>query len=135
MNADTAIRLLALCIALASVEMLNGIVRTVLVVPRLGKARALQLGALTGCALVLLVCHWMVPPLGLSGWHAHLGLGLGLAAFMASFDLAIGRFVMRRPWRKLWPDFDPRTGNYLSPALAFLACAPALIGWLQGAAL
>lgn len=132
MNADAAIRLLALCLALASVEMLNGIARTVLVVPRLGKARALQVGALSGCVLVLLVCHRMVPPIGLQGWSAHLLLGLGLAAFMAAFDLAVGRFVMRRPWRQLWPDFDPRTGNYLSPALLFLAFAPALVGWLQG---
>lgn len=132
MNADAAIRILALCIALASVEMLNGIARTVLVVPRIGKARALQVGALSGCALVLLVCHWMVPPIGLQGWGEHLLLGLALAAFMAGFDLAIGRFVMRRRWHQLWPDFDPRTGNYLSVALVFLVFVPCLIGWLQG---
>jgi len=51
--------------------------------------------------------------------------------FMAGFDLAIGRLLMRKAWSRLWPDFDPRTGNYLSLGLAFLVCAPLLVSWLR----
>ena len=51
---------------------------------------------------------------------------------MAAFDLAIGRLLMRKAWHKLWPDFDPRTGNYLSLGLAFLVLVPWLVAVLHG---
>ncbi len=60
-------------------------------------------------------------------------LGVVLALFMAAFDLAIGRFFMRKSWRKLWPDFDPRTGNYLSLGLAFLVVTLLLVSYARGA--
>lgn len=132
MTTDTTIRILALCLMLASAETLHGIARTVLVVPRIGKERATQWSALSGSLLALVICAFMVPPLGLRGAAQHLLLGVGLAAFMAGFDLAIGRLVMRKAWHKLWPDFDPRGGNYLSLGLAFLVIAPLLVHWGHG---
>lgn len=132
MTTDTAVRLLALGLMLASAETLHGIARTVLVVPRIGKDRATKWSALTGSLLALAICWFMVPPLGLHGAAQHLLLGAGLAAFMAGFDLAIGRLVMRKAWHRLWPDFDPRSGNYLSLGLAFLVIAPLLVHWGRG---
>lgn len=134
MTFDAAIRIISLCIVLAGAETLHGIARTVLVVPRIGKERATRWSALTGSLLAGLICWWLVPPIGLQGVQAHILLGLGLAAFMAAFDLAIGRLLMRKAWKKLWPDFDPRTGNYLSLGLVFLALAPLLVAWARGAA-
>jgi hypothetical protein len=103
-----------------------------MVVPRIGKERALKLSAFTGSALAFVICVVLVPPIGLTGVAQHFVLGVALAAFMAGFDLAIGRFVMRKSWAKLWPDFDPRTGNYLSFGLAFLIWSPVLVSWLSG---
>jgi hypothetical protein len=48
MTTDLLLRTLALCVVLACSETLHGIARTVLVVPRIGKQRAIQLSALTG---------------------------------------------------------------------------------------
>ena len=132
MNTDAAIRIAALCVVLAGAETLHGIARTVLVVPRIGKERAIRWSAVTGSLLAFLLCLWLVPPIGLRCAPAHLALGLGLAAFMAAFDLAIGRLLMRKAWHKLWPDFDPRTGNYLSLGLAFLVLVPWLVAVLHG---
>jgi hypothetical protein len=132
-STDAAIRIAALCVVLAGAETLHGIARTVLVVPRIGKERAIRWSALTGSLLAFLLCLWLVPPIGLRGAPAHLALGLGLAVFMAAFDLAIGRLLMRKAWHKLWPDFDPRTGNYLSLGLMFLVMVPWLVAWLHGA--
>jgi hypothetical protein len=134
MNVDIALRVVSLCVVLACAETLHGIARTVLVVPRIGKERALRWSALTGSLLAFLICLWLVPPIGLRGAPAHLALGLGLAAFMAAFDLAIGRLLMRKAWHKLWPDFDPRTGNYLSLGLGFLVLAPWLAASISWAA-
>jgi hypothetical protein len=134
MSLSTTIHVASLCVALASAETLHGIARTLWVVPRIGKDRAQKLGAATGSALAFVICLWGVPPIGLAGAGAHLLLGLLLAAFMAAFDLAIGRFVMRKAWHKLWPDFDPRTGNYLSFGLTFLVVTPLLVAALRDGA-
>jgi hypothetical protein len=124
MPLDLALRILSLCVALAGVETLHGIARTVLVVPRIGKARALKLSIVTGSALAWGVCRLLVPDMGLHTAPDLLALGLLLAAFMAAFDIAMGRLVLRRPWHKIWPDFNPATGNCLLFGLGFLVLAP-----------
>ena len=65
--------------------------------------------------------------MGLRTTPALLALGGVLAAFMAAFDIAMGRLVLRRPWHKIWPDFNPATGNYLVFGLGFLVLAPWLV--------
>lgn len=81
---------------LACSETLHGIARTVLVVPRIGKQRAIQLSALTGSVLAFVICWWLVPGLGLVTVQALLLLGVCLAGFMAAFDIAIGRWLMHK---------------------------------------
>lgn len=127
MTLDLALRILSLCVALAGVETLHGIARTVLVAPRIGKALATQLSIVTGSALAFGVCWLLVPGMGLRTTTALLALGGVLAAFMAAFDIAMGRLVLRRPWHKIWPDFNPATGNYLLFGLGFLVLAPWLV--------
>ncbi|MCA3237461.1 MAG: hypothetical protein ACK5OI_08060 [Curvibacter sp.] len=131
MNPDTLLRVISLCVVLAGAETLHGIARTVWLVPQIGKERALKLSALTGSTLAFGICWLLVPPMQLQGAWAHGLLGLTLAAFMAAFDLAVGRFVMRKAWHKLWPDFNPATGNYLLYGLLLLSVAPLLVSWLR----
>lgn len=128
------VQIVSLCVLLASAETLHGIVRTVLVVPRLGKARALKLGIVTGSLLAFALCWWRVPQVGLQGDAAHLALGVGLAAFMAAFDIAMGLVVLRRPLRKVLPDFNPATGNYLLYGLMALAFIPWAVARWRGLA-
>lgn len=127
MNPDALLRIAALCVVLACAETLHGIARIKLVIPRLGKERAIKLSALTGTALALAICWLLVPGIGLQTPGAHLVLGIGLAAFMAGFDIAIGRWLMRKSWAKIRPDFDPRTGNYLLYGLLGLSISPWLV--------
>ena len=129
---DLALRVLALCLLLAGAEMLHGIARTLWLVPRIGKARAQRWGALSGSLLALALCAWRVPQLGLQGHTAHLLLGLVLALFMAAFDAAVGHWMLRKPWARVAPDFNPASGNLLLVALAFLAIVPWLLGALLG---
>ena len=95
MPLDLALRILSLCVALAGVETLHGIARTVLVVPRIGKARALKLSIVTGSALAWGACRLLVPDMGLHTAPDLLALGLLLAAFMAAFDIATKTLL---PW-------------------------------------
>ena len=131
MSTEVALRALALCVVLAGTETLHGIARTVLLVPRIGKERALRWSIVSGSLLAWCVCWLLVPGVGLRGTLPHLALGLALSAFMAGFDLAMGRWVMRRPWRKALADFDPRTGNLLVVGLGLLAGFPATVHLLR----
>ncbi len=132
MSTDSLLRIAALCVVLACSETLHGIFRTVVVTPRIGKERALKLSAVTGTLLAFAICWLLVPGVGLDTPGQHLLLGIGLAAFMAAFDMAIGRWLMRMSWAKIWPDFKPSTGNYLAYGLAALCFVPLAV-WLARA--
>ncbi len=134
MDADTLLRIAALCVVLAGAETLHGIFRTVVVTPRIGKERAIRLSALTGTALAFAICWFLVPGLGLATPGRHLLLGIGLAVFMAAFDIAVGRLLMRKSWAKIWPDFNPATGNYLAYGLGALCFIPLLVGLARATA-
>jgi hypothetical protein len=132
MGGHEAWRIAALCVALASAEMLHGISRTVWLSPRIGKERAIRWSVVSGSLLAFAVCWFAVPGIGLKGLGAHLALGIFLAAFMAAFDIAIGRFVMRLKWPRILRDFNPASGNYLSIGLVLLSGMPAVVVWLRG---
>lgn len=131
MNADTALRVLALCVVLAGTETLHGIARTLWLAPRVGKARATQLSIVSGSLLAFGVCYLLVPGVGLVSMPGHLALGAVLALFMASFDAALGKWLLRRSWRKILDDFNPATGNYLLFGLALLVFFPPLVALLR----
>ncbi|TXH90204.1 MAG: hypothetical protein E6Q78_04450 [Rhodoferax sp.] len=131
MNADTALRVLALCVVLAGTETLHGIARTLWLAPRVGKARATQLSIVSGSLLAFAVCYLLVPGVGLVSLPDHLALGAVLALFMAGFDAALGKWLLRRSWRKILDDFNPATGNYLLFGLALLVVLPLLVALLR----
>lgn len=128
MSPDAILRIAALCVVLAGAETLHGIARTTLVIPRIGKERAIKLSALTGTLLAFAICCMLVPGINLPSAGAHLLLGLLLAGFMAGFDIAVGRWLMRKSWAKIWPDFNPQNGNFLLYGLLALCFIP-LVVW------
>ncbi len=111
--------------------MLHGIARTVLVAPRIGKERAIKVSIVSGTLLAYLVCYLLVPRVALAGSVAHLLLGIFVAAFMAAFDIAVGRLILRFSWPRIFRDFNPASGNYLSVGLVLLAGAPLVVWWLH----
>ena len=126
------LRFASLCVLLAGAETLHGIARTVLLAPSVGKALAIKLSVVTGTLLAFGLCYVLVPAIGAVGVREHLLLGLALAGFMAAFDVAIGRLVMRFKWARIWQDFNPKSGNYLSIGLVLLALIPSAVWWLRG---
>jgi hypothetical protein len=124
---DTSIRIFGLCLALASAEMLHGIARVRYLVPRVGKRNAQKISIITGTMLAFAVCFLSIPAMGLSADSSAIALGVFLAAFMASFDISVGRFLMKRRWTVIAEDFDPRKGNYLIFGLASLVAIPYVV--------
>ena len=124
---DLSVRIFSLCLALASAEMLHGITRVRYLVPRVGKRRAQKISIVTGTLLAFAVCFLFIPAMGLTTRSSALALGAFLAAFMASFDIAVGRFLMKRRWAIIAEDFDPRKGNYLIFGVATLLAIPYIV--------
>lgn len=127
---DTLIRIIALCFVLAGAETLHGIARAALLVPRVGKRKALKISIVTGSLLAFAVCFFLVPDIAVRSNTGLIALGLGLALFMASFDILLGRLLMKKSWRKIANDFNPATGNYLIFGLLLLISYPWLVNWL-----
>jgi len=123
--------IVALCVVLASAETLHGIARTVLLAPRIGRRKAQQVSIFSGSLIAFVVCYLLVPGLGFRGRGELVAVGLVIAGFMAGFDAALGRLLLRRGWRKILADFNPRTGNYLIFGLMFLVLCPYLVMCLR----
>lgn len=124
---EAIIRVAALCVVLAGVETLHGIFRAAVLVPRIGKKRALKVSIVSGTLLAFVVCYLLVPGIGITGTTGLVLVGLVLALFMATFDIVLARVLLRLPWARVLRDFDPRTGNYLVAGLALLVFMPLVV--------
>lgn len=128
---ELLLRVTCICITLAGVETIHGIARIKLLVPKVGVQAAQKISIVTGSLLAFLVCLLLVPSTGIRDTMNLVLLGLFLAVFMASFDMVIGRYVAKRPWRLVLMDFNPSKGNFLLFGLAFLLVAPLLVNLIH----
>ena len=123
---------LALCIALAGAETIHGVIRAAVIVPQVGKKRALKISIVTGSLLAFIVCFFFVPTIGVTSQFQLLTIGFVAALFMLSFDLLFAKLVLKRSFTKSLKDLNPRTGNYLIFGLALLVTYPLLVMYLKG---
>lgn len=66
------------------------------------------------------------------GLRQHFALGAGQALFMAGFDQAMAKPLLRRSWTSALVDFDRLTGNLLVVGLALRVIFPALVSLPRG---
>lgn len=124
---DPFLRIACLCILLAGAETIHGIARMRFLVPRIGRLQAQRISIATGSLLAFVICYLVVPPLGLTSGVALLALGATLSGFMAAFDLVMGRYAARLPWKTVLADFNPASGNLLLVGLILLFLFPLLV--------
>lgn len=109
----------------------HGIARTVLLAPRMGDARARQIGVFTGTLLNLgiacLSIHWI----GAKTSRSLVGVSLVWTVLTMLFELAFGRLVARVSWERLRSDYDLPRGGLLPIGLAVLAGTPLLAARLR----
>lgn len=124
---ESIVQIISLCLFLAGAETLHGVVRATVLVPKIGKKRALKVAIVTGSILGFAVCYFLVPGVGFTETHDLVGLGFLLALFMAGFDVTLAKGLLKWPWAKAFQDFNPRSGNYLSLGLLLLVSFPYLV--------
>jgi hypothetical protein len=114
-------RAIAVWLGLIGAEIVHGIVRSIVLLPRVGDTRARQIGVFTGSLVNLGVTHLFIEWIGVKTVRALIGLGMVWAALTVVFELTFGRLVMRSSWRRIRSDYDLAHGGLLPIGLVALA--------------
>jgi hypothetical protein len=126
-------RTLVVWLLIIGAESLQGIVRTLLLVPRIGDLRARQVGVLTGTAIILLVTWFSIRWLRVVSTRGLLASGAAWVALTVCFEIALGR-ALGYGWGSILADYDPRAGGFLGLGLLAMLLAPLLVARLRGIA-
>lgn len=110
---------------------LNGVMREIILAPRLGAA-ALPLSALSGAAIFTLLTYVMLKRLGNIYTNRELlTLGFLWLIFTILFEFIFGHYALKKEWSDLLSAYDLRTGNLWSVLLLYMAFLPLLVAkWL-----
>ncbi len=119
-------------IGLAVIEMIHGIMRAKLLAPKVGDLRSRQIGVFTGSVLILLYTNLIFTGLDLQSPIDAIYLGALWFFLMLVFELTVGHYVFRFPWKWLLNDLNILKGRLLALGMLVLFFAPWLIGRAHG---
>ena len=94
-------RVLTVWVALVCAEIIHGILRTLLLAPRVGDFRARQIGVFTGSLLILLIAGLSIRWIHTRSMTSLVKVGVVWLVLMVVFELAFGRLVLGASWERL----------------------------------
>lgn len=118
-------------VPIAVLETLQGIARTIWLVPVVGDLRARQLAVVVALAIIFAVALATARWLRATGTRRRLAVGAIWLTLMAGYDVALGRAV-GLDWPRIAADFDPRAGGFLGLAMLPILVAPWLAARFRG---
>ena len=118
-------KILCLCISVAGIETLQGILRNKFIVPKIGYKKASQLSLLTGMIFAFIVCLVIVPWLGVYSVLGLITVGIVLSTFMVIYDIILARLIGQK-WNVILNSFNIAKGNYLLIGVVILIFLPYL---------
>jgi hypothetical protein len=124
-------RAIAVWLVLIAAEIIHGIVRSILLTPRVSDTRARQIGVFTGSLVNLGITHILIQWIGARTTRALVGIGVVWMVLTVGFEVAFGRLVMRSTWERLRSDFDLAHGGLLPIGLVALAASPLVASRLR----
>jgi hypothetical protein len=113
-------------LAIIGAESVNGTIREMLVVPRLGEFRARQLSFGIAVVLILLITMASIKWIGERNNYRLLLIGFLWAVFTFCFELILGFATLGAPLERFRSDYDVTSGGMMPFGLAFLIIAPLL---------
>lgn len=122
--------LIWLLIALLAVG--NGILREKLLVPALGKGRALPVSGITLALIVLLVTWLTFDFIGMYPAATYLYVGLQWVIMTLAFEFLFGHYAGGKSWQVLLQVFDVRKGDLFLLVLVVTLLAPLGTAILKG---
>jgi hypothetical protein len=124
-------RALGIWLALVATESVHGVVRRLVLEPKLGDVRARQVSVFSGALLIVLVFRLTLKWLGPQPVRRWWQLGLLWLALTLAFELVLGR-ATGASWERISSDFDPRRGGLLAFGMLVIAVAPRLVAARRG---
>ena len=124
-------RAIAVWLVLIGAEIIHGIVRSIVLMPRIGDQRAQQIGVFTGSLMNLGITRVFIPWIGANSARALVGVGVVWVVLTVVFEVTFGRLVMRSSWERLRSDYDLAHGGLLPLGLVALAGSPLVAAGLR----
>ena len=123
MSPATLARALGLWLALLAGAFANGAFREVLLVPRMGTARAHVLSTAILAAIIMLIAWAGIRWVGPAGARQSLAVGAIWVALTLAFEFLAGHYLFHRPWSVLLGDYDLTRGRVwvVIPVVTLLA--------------
>jgi hypothetical protein len=125
------LRAIEVWLVISVLEVLHGIVRTVLLEPLVGDFRARQIGVLTGSALVLITAFLFRRWIGAERISTRLCVGLIWVVTTVAFEVLLGRLVLDLPWERILSDYDVLNGGLMPLGLFVMLISPTLVARLS----
>lgn len=119
-------RAIAVWLLLMLIESVHGVLRTTLLVPRVGDLAARQIGVFTGSLLMLAVTYLSLGWLRLDWPRLRFVAGIVWVLLTLAFEVVLGRFVLGYPWSRLAADYNLARGGLMGLGLLVLLFAPSI---------
>lgn len=110
-------------VLLIGLETVHGILRTLLLAPRLGDFRSRQVSVFTGLAIIFAVAWFTSRWRGAPSPQAELRTGALWVALTLGFEVGLGR-LLGFPWSRIFEDYDVSRGGLLGFGMLGLFLAP-----------
>jgi hypothetical protein len=111
-------------LGLVLAETVHGILRALLLAPRVGDFHARQLAVFTGSAMIVAIAYGTVRWIGARSTRELLGIGSAWLVAMLAFEVSLGRGVMQLSWERILSDYDLAHGGLLPVGMVILALSP-----------
>lgn len=126
------LRALAVWCLIFAAEAVHGILRTLLLVPRIGDMPSRQFGVVIGSVLIVGIAWLTVRWIGARGTRQWLSVGVLWTLLMVATEVLLGRAAFGYPWERITEDFDPTRGGLLGFGMAVMLLAPVGTAWVRG---
>ena len=111
---------------------LNGAVRDLLLMPRLGDQTARAISTIVLCGLVLLVTWRTIRWISPRSREDALRVGVLWVVLTLAFEFLAGHYLFHKPWTALLADYDLRSGRIWILALLTTLIAPVWLAQDRG---
>lgn len=122
---------IAVFVIIAFAEVLHGILRTKLLVPRVGAFRSGQIGVFSGSLIILIIAYvsilWIAP----KDVYQAITIGTVWLILMICFEIYLARFVFKMRWKKFLDNFNIFKGGLLGLGMLALLLAPLIVAKLK----
>ena len=122
---------LATWLLIVIAETVHGILRQVLIAPRMGDLPARQVGVLVGSAIIFAIAWACIRWIGARSLGEQIRVGLVWVVLMVLFEFGLGTALGLSPERLL-ADYNPAAGGFMGLGLLFMLMAPVLAARARG---